>query len=95
MLTVTNPATFMGMVAIFGGMASWLHLASSPGRPWFAPGRRHGGRARLVGVRRAAWSRRLSKRLTGASLDKLNHWTGIGIVGFGLAVLANVALRFA
>src|SRR5205823_11802802 len=36
MLTVTNPATFMGMVALFGGMASMTHLASSRERPWLA-----------------------------------------------------------
>jgi hypothetical protein len=91
---VTNPATFMGMVAIFGGMASMINLASSPERPWLA----------LIGVMAGAlvwWLfvatlvTRLSQRLTGAALDKLNHWTGVGIIGFGLAVLANVALRFA
>jgi threonine/homoserine/homoserine lactone efflux protein len=93
-LTVTNPATFMGMVALFGGMAGMIHLASSPARPWFA----------LIGVMAGAlvwWLfiatlvTRLRQKLTGATLDKLNHWTGVGIIGFGLAVLANVALRFA
>jgi threonine/homoserine/homoserine lactone efflux protein len=93
-LTVTNPATFMGMVAIFGGTASMIHLASSRERPWLA----------LLGVMAGAlvwWTfvttlvAGLSQRLTGATLDKLNHWTGLGIIGFGLAVLANVALRFA
>ena len=93
-LTVTNPATFMGMVAIFGGMASMIHLASSRERPWFA----------LLGVMAGAlvwWVfvtalvGHFSQRLTGATLDRLNHWTGVGIIGFGVAVLANVALRFA
>jgi threonine/homoserine/homoserine lactone efflux protein len=93
-LTVTNPATFMGVVAIFGAMASMIHLASSRERPWFA----------LIGVMAGAFLwwlfvatlvTRLSKKLTGATLDRLNHWTGVGIIGFGLAVLANVALRFA
>jgi threonine/homoserine/homoserine lactone efflux protein len=93
-LTITNPATFMGMVAIFGGMASMIHLASSPERPWLA----------VVGVTAGAFLwwlfiatlvTRLSKRLTGTTIDNLNHWTGLGIIGLGLAVLANVALRFA
>jgi threonine/homoserine/homoserine lactone efflux protein len=92
-LTVTNPATFMGMVAIFGGMASMIHLASAPLRPWLA----------LIGVMAGAliwWLfvtimvTSLRKRLTGATLDRLNHWAGVGIFGFGLAVLANVAFRF-
>jgi hypothetical protein len=82
------------MVAIFGGMASMIHLASSRERPWFA----------LLGVMAGAlvwWVfvtalvGHFSQRLTGATLDRLNHWTGVGIIGFGVAVLANVALRFA
>jgi threonine/homoserine/homoserine lactone efflux protein len=93
-LTVTNPATFMGMVAIFGGMAAMVHLASAPARPWLA----------VIGVMAGAFTwwlfiatlaTRLSRRLTGAALDRLNHWTGVGIIGFGLAVLANVVIRFA
>jgi threonine/homoserine/homoserine lactone efflux protein len=93
-LTVTNPATFMGMVALFGGMASLIHLSTSPLRPWFA----------LIGVMAGAlvwWLfisilvTSLRQKLTGSTLDRLNHWTGVGIIGFGVAVLANVALRFA
>ena len=58
------------------------------------PSRRTGALA-LASAIVATLVTRLSKRLTGAALDRLNHWTGVGIIGFGLAVLANVALRFA
>ena len=94
MLTMTNPATFMGMVALFGGIASMTHLASSSERPWLA----------VLGVVAGAFAwwvlvttlaTRLRQKLTGAMLDRLNHWTGVGIIGFGVAVLANIVLRFA
>jgi arginine exporter protein ArgO len=92
-LTITNPATFMGMVAIFGGLGAMLHLPSSGERPWLA--------VMGVAIGSSAWwlfvtslVTHLRDRLAGSTLDKLNHWTGVGIIGFALAIFANVILRF-
>ena len=93
-LTVTNPAAFMGMAALFGGLEGMLHLATSPLRPWLA----------VIGVMAGAllwWLlvtylvTHLSKRLTGGMLDRLNHWAGVGIFAFGVMVLANVIFGLA
>jgi hypothetical protein len=71
-----------------------LHFPSSGERPWLA--------VMGVAIGSSAWwlfvtslVTHLRDRLAGSTLDKLNHWTGVGIIGFALAIFANVILRFA
>jgi threonine/homoserine/homoserine lactone efflux protein len=91
MLTVTNPATMMGMLAIFGTMGASLQLTTVPARAgmtvlgvmlgsflwWcFISG--------MVGL--------LRSRINGVWLDRINHWSGILIVALGFVFLFDALL---
>lgn len=88
-LTITNPATFFGFLAIFGTMSSVLALASSPLRPPTI----------VVGVALGAalwWVfisfvvTRLKSRISASTFDRINRWTGVLIAAFGFALLMDV-----
>ena len=85
-LTLTNPGTFIGFIAIFGAMSGVLKLGSAPYRPLFA----------VMGVALGgiAWWLFLSYIVTHfrahigtTMLDRINRWTGILIAAFGFALL--------
>jgi len=88
-LTITNPATFFGFLAIFGTMSSVLALASSPLRP---PTIVFG-----VALGAALWwvfisfvVTRLKSRISASTFDRINRWTGVLIAAFGFALLMDV-----
>ncbi|MBL8907060.1 MAG: LysE family transporter [Rhizobiales bacterium] len=85
-LTVTNPATMMGMLAIFGTMGAALELATAPARAGMT----------VLGVMLGslAWWAFISgmvgflrTRINGVWLDRINHGAGILIVALGLVFL--------
>jgi len=85
-LTVTNPATMMGMLAIFGTMGASLELTTAPARACMT----------VAGVMLGslAWWAFLSglvgflrTRINGVWLDRINHWAGILIVALGFIFL--------
>ncbi len=87
-LTLTNPGTFIGFLAIFGAMSGVLKLGSAPYRPLFA----------VLGVALGgiAWwlflsflVTRFRSRIGTAMLDRINRWTGILIAAFGFALLMD------
>ena len=90
-LTLTNPGTFIGFLAIFGAMSGVLKLGSAPYRPLLA----------VLGVALGgiAWWLFLSfvvtafrTRISASMLDRINRWTGLLIAGFGFALLMDVVL---
>lgn len=92
-LTITNPATMLGFIAIFGGVAGLTHQGQS-----------YGHAATLVGsvmLGSALWWAGLSgfvslfrQRMNDRLLEIVNRVSGGLIVAFGVAVLARVIYRF-
>ena len=85
-LTATNPATMMGMLAIFGTMGAALELTTAPARA--------GMTVAGVMLGSLAWWIFLSglvgflrTRINGVWLDRINHWAGILIVALGFVFL--------
>jgi threonine/homoserine/homoserine lactone efflux protein len=85
-LTVMNPATLAGMLAMFAGVAAALRLANAPDRATQA----------VIGVMLGSllwWfilsglTATLRSRLSAAMLARINRWSGILIAGFGIALL--------
>jgi threonine/homoserine/homoserine lactone efflux protein len=89
-LTLTNPATFAGMLAMFAGVSPALKLGGAPDR----------ATAAVIGVMLGSliwWlvlsglAARLRTRLSAGVLTKINRWSGILIAGFGIALLLAAA----
>jgi threonine/homoserine/homoserine lactone efflux protein len=88
-LTITNPATFFGFLAIFGTMSSVLALAASPFRPpTIIAGVALGGALWWVFISFVVT--RLKSRITAKTFDRINRWTGVLIAAFGFALLMEV-----
>jgi threonine/homoserine/homoserine lactone efflux protein len=90
-LTLANPATLMGFLALFGSLSHYLNLSAAPYRPAVA----------VLGVMLGslAWwcclsflTARLKHRLTTQVLARINRWAGIVIAGFGFALLSHAAV---
>lgn len=87
-LTITNPATLFGFLAIFGTMSAVLTLSAAPYRPLVAV-------AGVVAGSLGWWLLvsfivcSLKSRIDGSILDRVNRWTGVVIAGFGFALLMD------
>lgn len=90
-LTITNPATMMGMLAIFGTMGAALKLTTDPARAGLT----------VAGVMLGslAWWTFISgmvgflrTRINGVWLDRINHWAGILIVALGFVFLFDAVM---
>ena len=85
-LTVTNPATMMGMLAIFGTMGAALELTTAPARAAMTvAGVMLGSLAWWAFISGMAGF--LRSRINGVWLDRINHWAGILIVALGFLFL--------
>jgi threonine/homoserine/homoserine lactone efflux protein len=89
-LTLTNPATLAGMLAMFAGVSPVLAIGGSPDRALAA----------VIGVMLGslAWwlligglTAKLRTRLSAGVLEKINRWSGVLIAGFGFALLLGAA----
>jgi threonine/homoserine/homoserine lactone efflux protein len=89
-LTLTNPATLTGMLAMFAGVSPVLKLGGAPDR----------ATAAMIGVMLGsfAWwlligglTVMLRTRLSAGILEKINRWSGVLIAGFGIALLLGAA----
>jgi threonine/homoserine/homoserine lactone efflux protein len=85
-LTLSNPATLFGMLALFSGLGSALNLAGSPYRPVTA----------LTGVALGSliwWCivsgivAQIRHRLSPAWLDRVDHWAGVAIAASGFLLI--------
>lgn len=88
-LSVTNPGLALGYLAIFSSMSGMLALGAAPYRPAIV----------LIGIALggALWWLllslfivRLKSKLSAATLDKINRWSGIFVAAFGFALLLQV-----
>ncbi len=85
-LTVTNPASLFGMLALFSGLGSVLALADSTYRPPLV--------VAAVGLGSLAWwmivssvINLVSGRLPEIWIDRINRWTGVAIAAFGFLLI--------
>lgn len=85
-LTITNPATLFGFLAIFGTMSAVLKLSAAAYRPLLT--------VAGVAIGGLAWwlflgfiVDRLKSRISGALFDRINKWTGVLIAAFGFVLL--------
>ena len=85
-LSITNPALALGFLAIFSSMSGILALGASPYRPLVA----------LLGVAMGGtlwWLvlsfviNRVKTRLSAATLDRINRWSGVFVAAFGFFLL--------
>jgi threonine/homoserine/homoserine lactone efflux protein len=87
-LTLTNPATLMGMLAIFGSMSPVLRLSSAPYRAATAvAGVALGSLCWWIAI--STLMTVLRGRITARWLDRINRWSGILIAAFGFLFLLN------
>jgi threonine/homoserine/homoserine lactone efflux protein len=87
-LTLTNPATLMGMLAIFGSMSPVLMLSSAPYRATTAvAGVALGSLCWWVFI--SMLMTLLRGRIDAQWLDRINRWSGVLIAAFGFFFLFN------
>jgi threonine/homoserine/homoserine lactone efflux protein len=92
LLTMTNPASLFGMLALFSGLSANLALASAPHRPALA--------VLGVGLGSLIWwvvvagaVTLVRHRLPVIWIDRINRWTGIAIAAFGFVVILETLGR--
>lgn len=85
-LTVANPASLLGAIAIFGGLSGFLRLSAGPLRTGLAVAGTMLGSI-LWWFALSGLVARLKDRLTVAMLDRINRWSGILIAAFGFFIL--------
>jgi threonine/homoserine/homoserine lactone efflux protein len=85
-LTITNPASLFGMLALFSGLGPALALADSSYRPHLA--------VFAVGLGSLTWwiivsgtVRLVSRKLSDKWIDRINRWTGVLIAAFGFLLI--------
>ena len=85
-ITITNPGSLFGFLAIFGTMSAVLKLGAAPGRPLTA--------VAGVAIGALGWWLflsfivcKLKTRISAALFDRINRWTGVLIAAFGFALL--------
>ena len=88
-LTITNPATMLGFIAIFGGIAGFAAEKSSYGHAAILVGAVAGG-SLLWWLGLAQFVSLFRNRMNDHMLELVNQVSGVIIVLFGLAVLARV-----
>jgi threonine/homoserine/homoserine lactone efflux protein len=85
-LSVTNPALILGFFAIVSSMSGILSLGSSPYRPVsMLLGVALGGT--LWWLLLSLFVAKLKAKLSAASLDRINRWSGIFVAAFGFFLL--------
>ncbi|MFN0191586.1 MAG: LysE family translocator [Aestuariivirga sp.] len=86
MLTITNPGSLFGFLAIFGAMSGVLKLHEDVWRPPVAVlGVAIGGVIWWLVL--AALTEKLRGRLTHTVLDGINKWAGILVAAFGFVLM--------
>jgi arginine exporter protein ArgO len=87
-LTILNPATLLGFIALFASMSDFLRLSLGHGRPAVA----------VAGVMLGSFcwwlllsfvAVRLRARLSAGLLIAINHWAGVAIAAIGFLLLMH------
>jgi threonine/homoserine/homoserine lactone efflux protein len=85
-LTLTNPGTALGFLAIFGAMEGILQLGAVPYRPvTVLVGIACGGALWWLAV--SMLILKLKSKFSTTTLDRINRWSGILVAAFGFVLL--------
>ena len=90
LLTVTNPGAVLGLVAIFGGVSSFVGVESTVQALWLV--------AAIIGGSLIWWmllatmAGRIRHRVTEARLARINRLAGLALVLFGLVLIGELAI---
>lgn len=91
LLTVTNPGAVLGLVAIFGGISSFVEVGSTRDALWLALFIVVGSLFWWVFL--ATMVGRIRHRVTEARLRGVNVAAGVLLVAFGAILTAQIALK--
>lgn len=90
-LTITNPGAVLGLVAIFGGVSSFVGIRSTPQALWLVAAIVTGSLVWWMFL--AALIGRIRHRMTAARLNQINRVAGLLLAAFGLLLLAEIVIK--
>ncbi len=91
LLTITNPGAVLGLIAIFGGVSSFVGVNSTVQALWLVAAIVVGNLAWWVFL--SAMVVRVRHKLTEAGLARMNYWCGLALVIFGAVLMGELALK--
>lgn len=91
LLTITNPGAVLGLVAIFGGVSSFVGVSSTIQALWLVAAIVAGSMAWWVFL--SAMVGRIRHKVTEARLAQMNYWAGLALVVFGAVLMSELALK--
>lgn len=90
-LTITNPGAVLGLVAIFGGVSSFVEVQSTVQALWLVAAIVAG--SLLWWVFLSTMVGRIRHRVTEARLAQINYGAGVLLVMFGAVLVGELALK--
>ena len=91
LLTITNPGAVLGLVAIFGGVSSFVDVQSTPQALWLVAAIVAGSMMWWVFL--SAMVGRIRHRVTEARLKKINTAAGLMLVLLGVLMVGELAVK--
>ena len=91
LLTVTNPGAVLGLIAIFGGVSSFVEVASTAQALWLVAFIVAGSMMWWVFL--ATMVGRIRHRVTEARLAQINYAAGLILILFGATLVGEIALK--
>jgi len=91
LLTITNPGAVLGLVAIFGGVSSFVEVRSTVQALWLVAFIVAGSMMWWVFL--ATIVGRIRHRVTEARLAQINYTGGVILVLFGVVLVGEIALK--
>ena len=91
LLTITNPGAVLGLIAIFGGVSSFVDVQSTVQALWLV--------AFIIGGSLMWWIflsmavGRIRHRVTEARLAQINYYAGLVLVLFGVMLVGEIAVK--
>lgn len=93
LLTITNPGAVLGLIAIFGGVSSFVEVQSTVQALWLVAAIIAGSLAWWVFL--SMMVGRIRHKVTEHRLAQINHWAGTLLVLFGVLLVGEVLLKAA
>ena len=91
LLTITNPGAVLGLIAIYGGVSSFVEIEGYLDALTMVAAIMAGNFCYWVVASRAVSS--IRHRVTNRMLARINWWSGLALVAFGSVLIGEVALK--